>query len=125
MGAARAISLSLALLAGAGACSGGTVDTTKDYYEDSEAPPFQEQISNGETKLVPWKDVPEPSRFIVEWDDPPRDRPKVRVPIVKVVTTSLDEKNRPVPIEKAHWYQVKEYGLNPKYERRGMGGSKH
>ncbi len=101
------------------------MDTTKDYYDDSESPAEQVHVLNGVEQKIPWNDVPPLQRFILEYDDPPGKTPKVRVPIVRVETTSLDKENRPVPMDKAFWYQTTEFGLNPKYKRRGMGGSKH
>ncbi|MBK8258040.1 MAG: hypothetical protein IPK82_35910 [Polyangiaceae bacterium] len=101
------------------------MDTTKDYYEDSECPAEQVQVFNGVEQKIPWKDVPPGLRFFLEYDNPPKDKPRVRVPIIKVVTTSLDAENKPVPLDKAAWYQLTEFGINPKYKRNSMGGNKH
>jgi hypothetical protein len=114
-----------ALLLSLSACNRGAVNTTKTYYEDSEAPAFQVQIENGVEKKVPWADVPEANRYILEYDRPRGPKPKVRVPIVRVEMTSLDEKGQPVPPDKAYRYEYTEIGLNPEYKRRGMGGSAH
>ena len=107
------------------ACHRGPVDTTKTYYEDSEAPEFQVQITNGMEKKVPWAEVPEPNRWFLEYDGPPGSKPKVRVPIVKVTTISIDPQGKPMPLEEAHIYEVTEEGLNPAFKRRGLGGSAH
>lgn len=101
------------------------MDTSKSYYEDSEAPAFQIQIENGVEKRVPWAEVPELNRYILEYDDPPGKKPRVRVPIAKVTMFSRDEKGNPVPPEKAYFYEYTEEGLNPAYKRRGFGGEKH
>jgi hypothetical protein len=114
--------LALAALFSLSACHRGAVDTTKTYYEDSEAPAFQVQITNGVEKHVPWAEVPEANRYILEYDDPPGPRPRVRVPIVKVTTVARDEKGNPAPPDQAYTYRYVEEGLNPKYKRDGMGG---
>lgn len=120
-----AAGLLLAALLLSPACQRGPVDTTKTYYEDSEAPAFQVQITNGVEKKVPWAEVPEINRYILEYDSPPGPRPKARVPIVKVTTVSIDKDGKPAPLDKAHFYEVTEEGLNPTFKRRGMGGSAH
>jgi hypothetical protein len=99
------------------------VDTTKHYYDDDEAPEYQIQILNGEEKKVPWAEVPEAQRYILEHEDGLfGERVTVRVPIAKVTTTSLDEEGKPAPPEKAYRYEYTEEGLNPKYKVRGKGG---
>ena len=105
-----------------GACKGAAVDTSRVYYEDSEAPEYQLQIINGVKKKVPWRDVPPPSRYIVEWDVPPGPKPRVRIPIVEVHITAMDKQGRPVALDDAYSYRYVEIGLNPRYVVYGLGG---
>lgn len=104
-------------------CKGQSVDTTKTYYSDDEAPAFQVQVMNGVEKRVPWAEVPELQRYYVELG--PNRKPKVRVPIVHVTTISLDAAGKPVPIEKAHRYEVTSVGLNPTIKLHSIGGNAH
>lgn len=99
----------------------GNVDTTKDYYDDDEAPEYQVRILNGHEERVPWAKVPEASRYLIEYD-PKTLKPKVRVPIVKWTCTSRDAQGRPVPMEEAYRFEYEEVGLNPKHHLHGSGG---
>jgi hypothetical protein len=99
----------------------GNVDTTKDYYDDDEAPEYQVQVVNGVETKVPWAAVPEGARYFTELD-PTTGKLRVRVPIVRSITTSLDAERRPVPTDKAFYFVFEEVGLNPKHHRNAIGG---
>jgi len=121
----RAVVL-LALL-GLAACKRGNVDTTKDYYEDSEAPEYQDYILNGVETRIPWKDVPESRRYSITMSSDGLLTVKARVPIIKIVVLAHDKEGKPVdPREQEAWDgRYVEYTLNPKYELRGILGSRH
>lgn len=94
--------LALWFVLAVGACSrkGGEVDevdTTKDVYTDDEAPKVQVQILNGETKEVPWAEVPEKERWFNHYN--PDGSYKLHVPIVRVIISSHDKNGKPVPPE--------------------------
>ena len=116
------------VLMGLAACKRGTVDTTKDVYEDWEAPAYQIYVLNGEETRIPWKEVPEGRQWIFQVDDDsvlPGKRYKYRVPIVRVEIVSLDEDGHPVPPEQAWGTRSIRHGLNPKHVETGIGGKQH
>lgn len=115
----------LVALLGLSACKRGTVDTTKDVYDDSEAPEFQIYELNGTTTQIPWKDVPEGGRWITERDG--KSGYKVRVPIVRSIVWAHDKDGNPVkPAGRGTVWdgRYQEIGLNPKYVRTGIMGER-
>jgi hypothetical protein len=92
-------------LVGLAACGRGTVDTTKDVYDDSEAPEYQIYVVNGEERKIPWKEVASTygrgSSTKTKDSHLPWTVYKVRVPIVKVEIWAHDKDGNPMDPAKA------------------------
>lgn len=99
----------------------GPVDTTKDYYDDSEAPEYQVRIRNGVETRVPWDAVPEEYRYFTSFE---ADSvfPTQRIPIVKIEVTTFDEDGKPDERERPYGIVTVETGLNPRHVRHARGG---
>jgi len=119
----------LVALLGLAACKRGNVDTTKDYYEDSEAPEYQDYEVNGSAQRIPWNEVPPGRRFSVRKEQGKDGvwRAVVRVPIVRIVITTHDKDGNPVDpaSDKVFDGRFIEHTLNPEYTRTGIAGSRH
>lgn len=103
-----------ALLLGCGR-KAGTVDTTKDVYEDSEAPKAQIYEFNGVATSIPWEQVPPKDRWSIDYA-PDGKTYKSRVPILKITVHAWDKDGRPVPPNgKGYRVEVTKETLNPKY----------
>lgn len=117
------------ILMGLGACKRGTMDTTKDVYDDSDAPEYQIYEVNGEVKKIPWNEVPEERRWFTEPADSklPWKTYKVHVPIVSILITAKDKDGNPVdPDGKQVWDgRFLWRGLNPSHSRTGILGNRH
>ena len=116
-------------LVGLAACGRGTVDTTKDVYDDSEAPEYQIYVVNGEQRKIPWKEVASHAWFIDEDEDShlPWTVYKVRVPIVKVEIWAHDKEGNPIDPDKGKVWDGRfiKTGLNPKHIMTGFMGERH
>ncbi len=117
-------------LVGLAACGRGTVDTTKDVYDDSEAPEYQIYRVNEEERKIPWRDVPEGRRWLSRIDEDshlPWTVYKTRVPIVKSEVWAHDKDGNPVDPAKGKVWDGRfmETGLNPKHVRTGILGERH
>jgi len=118
-----------AVLLGLAACKRGNVDTTKDYYEDSEAPEYQDYEVNGNMQRIPWKEVPENRRYLTT-EEKGKDgvwRDVVRVPIIRVEIQTLDKDGNPVDpkSDKVVEGRGAKYGLNPKHVQTSILGGRH
>lgn len=120
----RVFALGLAGLLGLSGCRRGTVDTTKDVYDDSDAPEFQIYELNGTTTQIPWENVPVGRRWLSEGDSD--GGYKWRVPIVRVEVTANDKDGNPCEAVKGKVWEgySQEIGLNPKYVRTAMLGER-
>jgi hypothetical protein len=94
----------------------GTVDTTKDVYEDSEAPKEQIYEVNGVATTIPWEKVPPKDRWEIDYA-PGGKGFKSRVPIIKIMVLSWDKDGHPVPPENGYRVETTHETLNPKYWR--------
>jgi hypothetical protein len=99
----------------------GPVDTTKDYYDDSEAPEYQVRIRSGVETRVPWAEVPEDSRYFTSFEAD-SVLPTQRIPIVKIEVTTFDENGKPDDRESPYGIVTVETGLNPRHVRHARGG---
>lgn len=100
-----------------------TVDTTKDVYEDSEAPKVLVYVENGVAEEIPWEKVPPESRWLTAWNED--GTYKHRVPVVRVEMTSTDKQGKPVPSNQGWEVNGITYGLNPKYVVHSYYGNAH
>lgn len=118
----RAAWMVVALL-GLSACRIGNVDTTKDVYDDSDAPEYQIYVVNGTTTQIPWKDVPLGRQWLSQ-GSPDGSGYTVHVPIVRVEVWANDKDGKPVEPGKGDVWdgRKEEIGLNPKHMRTGILG---
>ena len=103
----------------------GTVDTTKDVYEDSEAPKEQIYVFNGETTVIPWEKVPPADKWAVDYQADGKSY-KSRQPILKITVLAWDKEGHPVPRNgKGFRVEVSKETLNPKYWSHTLYDERH
>jgi hypothetical protein len=103
----------------------GTVDTTKDVYEDSEAPKEQIYVFNGETTVIPWEKVPPADKWAVDYQADGKSY-KSRQPILKITVLAWDKEGRPVPRNgKGYRVEVTKETPNPKYWSHSLYDERH